>query len=180
MTWTGTAASGALPRALVIAAFVVFSLTTLPVRMLDAQRPRRVPIAEPLRAVSIQPLEYGELLPGIARRIPYTDPGRAGIFEIRGPNGASIRADLVLPAALIGVASGTTLPVSWQGGDGIATASRGVFSGLIFDPRNPVITSLSPTGHLFLHLGGTATPHLPQNTDLYRATITLIIADLGS
>lgn len=180
MTWTGTAASRPLPNVPVIAALVALTLTSLPVHALDAQRPRRVPIVEPLRAVSVQPLEYGELLPGIARRIPYTDPGRAGIFEIRGPNGASIRADLVLPTALIGVTTSQSLPVSWQNGDGIATASRGVFSGLIFDPRNPVVTSLSATGHLFLHLGGTATPNLPQNTDLYRATITLIVADLGS
>jgi hypothetical protein len=171
-----------LTRAFVIAALAVSALLLLPVHDLDAQRrPRRVPaLPEPLRVSALNDMEFPNVLPGVPRVILFSDSHHAGLFEISGPNGASVRADFTLPSALIGDIGGTLLPVSFGPGDGLVTQTRNVLIGLPFNPMGPVIGSLSGLGFLYLHLGGTAHPGLPQNGGLYRATIILTVSDLGS
>lgn len=164
----------------VITFLATLALSSLAAHPAAAQRQRRVPeIPDPLRVVALQALEFPNVLPGIPRKIPLTDSRHIGVFEIRGPSGAAIRADFILPLVLTGDL-GAVLPLQFGAGDAMATQTRNVLTGLPFDPHGPMISSLSGLGRLYLHLGGTALPNLPQAGGLYHGTITIIIADIGS
>jgi branched-subunit amino acid ABC-type transport system permease component len=119
-------------------------------------------------------------IPGIPRIVLFGDSQHAGLFEIRGPSGASVRADFLLPDALIADIGGQPLPVTFGPADGLLTQTRNVLVGLPFNPQGPVVTSLSGLGRIYLHLGGTANPGIPQTGGAYRATIVLTVYDLGS
>lgn len=148
---------------------------------LAAQRAARVPeVPSPLYAVALNDLSFGTVLPGIPVTVQFRDSHRAGLFEIRGPAGASVRVDFVLPAALIGEL-GAQLPVSFGPGDGFVSINRGPDArGETFNPNGPVIASLSSEGRLYIRMGGTALPNRPQPGGPYRATISMTVSDLGS
>jgi hypothetical protein len=171
-----------------LAVSVVAALTVLPWRAppLDAQvrvprqvRPPRI-VPSALLALAVRDLSFGTVLPGVPSSVPAHDPLRAGLFQIEGPADASVRVEFVLPAALVSL-SGDLLTVSFGPQDGFADFSHGrPPRGVVFDPRSPLITTLGPNGRLFVRLGGTVLPALPQPGGAYHATIFLTVYDLGS
>jgi hypothetical protein len=171
-----------LKRIRVIAHFAALALAALPLRAAEAQRnPARIPsVPEPLVVTALHDIEFSHVLPGVPRVVLFGDSQHAGLFEIRGSAGASVRADFLLPAALVADIGGQLLPVTFGPGDGLLTQTRNVLVGLPFNPGGPVITSLSSLGRAYLHLGGTAMPGIPQTGGAYRATIVLTVFDLGS
>jgi hypothetical protein len=162
---------GAARLAALLAAGAALSLGVAPLR---AQS--RVVVLPPLVAVALNELHFGTVLPGIPVSVSSADAHNAGLFEVQGPAGASVRVEFVLPAALA-ADDGSRLPVSFGPRDGLADFGG---SGLPFDPHAPLIGSLGPSGRLFLHLGGTALPARPQRGGADRATIYLTVFDLGS
>ena len=54
----------------------------------------------PLTALALNDLTFGTVLPGIPSSVAANDAAHAGLFEIQGPAGASVRVDFVLPSAL--------------------------------------------------------------------------------
>lgn len=149
---------------------------------LSAQRriPRVPEPVRPLQVRAIRNLRFGNVLPGIPTTVSLADFDRVGLFEIRGPSGASVRVDFVLPPALLGDNSGALLPLTFGTADGMASLAPHSATGLFFNPHAPVISSLSPGGVLYLRMGGTAIPGLPQHGGEYRATISMTVTDLGS
>jgi hypothetical protein len=143
---------------------------------LEAQR-RVVEVPPPLMAFAHNDLMFGNVFPGISVTIPPRDL-RAGLFEVSGPGGASVRVEFLLPAYLV-ASHGAHLPVAFGSGDGFAT-TREPGSGQYFNPRGPLIGALGALGKLFVQVGGTALPARPQAGGAYRATIYLTVYDLGS
>ena len=133
-------------------------------------------VVPPLTALAISDLRFGTVLPGVPTTISVNDPHHAGQFEITGPANASVRVDLVLPAAMVSE-GGALMPISFGHGDGLATFGC---HSLQFNPHAPVIASLGADGHLFIRLGGTAQPTLTQAGGSYSATISLTVYNLGS
>ena len=134
---------------------------------------------QPLHALSLNELDFGTILPGIPSSVSASDSRHAGLFQIQGAEGASVRVEFVLPAALT-AEDGARLPVSFGPRDGLADfhgdrAPR----GQPFDPRAPVIGSLAENGKAYLRLGGTVHPARLQSGGRYRATIFLTVYDLG-
>jgi len=149
--------------------------------LLPAQRPARIPEPiHPLQVRSVQNLRFGNVLPGIPSTVSLGEFAKVGVFEVRGPHGASVRIDFVLPAHLIGDRAGALMPLTFGFADGMASSAPYAPSGLIFNPHGPVISSLSSTGVLYLRMGGTAHPGLPQDGGEYHATISMTVYDLGS
>lgn len=134
----------------------------------------------PLLALAVTDLSFGTVLPGIPSSVTVRDPRHAGLFEIQGPAGASVRIEFVLPTALTSE-QGSLMPISFGPGDGFADPSRGrPPRGQVFDPHAPLIQSLGPNGRLYVRIGGTVRPGRPQASGSYSATISLTIFNLGS
>jgi len=139
----------------------------------------RTKVVPPLLANSLNELNFGTVFPGIPASVPVHDPRNAGLFEVQGPPGTSVRVEFLLPGALA-ASGGALLPLAFGPGDGYADFSRGrPPRGLVFDPHAPVNGVLGPNGNLFLRLGGTALPARTQPGGDYRATIFLTVYDVG-
>ena len=142
--------------------------------------PKRAVPVPPLVALAIHDLAFGTVLPGITSSVSIRNPHDAGLFEVDGPAGASVRVEFVLPAALLS-SGGAMLPVAFGPGDGFADFSHGYPPrGTVFDPHAPVIGALGASGRLFVRMGGTVLPARSQAGGAYAATITMTVFDLGS
>ena len=159
-----------------LAACAALSLGVAPLRA----QSRVVPVVPPLLALGLNELSFGTILPGIPASVSSSDAHNAGLFQVQGPAGASVRVEFVLPSALV-ADDGARLPVSFGSRDGLADFGGDLGPhGRPFDPHAPVIGCLGGTGRLFLRIGGTALPARPQSRGTYRATIYLTVFDLGS
>ena len=144
---------------------------------LQAQRrPLPVLVVPPLTALALNDLTFSSVLPGIQSTVSVHDAYHAGLFEIQGPASASVRVELVLPAALISD-EGALLPISFGHADGSAEYGSHTVP---FAPHAPVIAALGSDGRLFIRLGGTVLPGRPQAGGTYRATISITVYNLGS
>jgi len=131
-------------------------------------------------AIARNDLSFGTVLAGIPSVVDVHDHRRAGLFEINGPEDASVRVEFVLPASLVS-AGGDELPLQFDARDGFADFSMGQPPrGTYFDPFTALVSTLGPNGKLYLRLGGTARPSRLQVGGVYRATIYLTVYDLGS
>jgi len=139
--------------------------------------PRPTVPVPPLVALAISDLTFGTVLPGIPSSVSVGDPHHAGLFEINGPAGTSVRVEFALPMALAGD-GGALLAISFGPGDGFADFDCG--PGLVFNPHAPVIGALGPTRRLHVRMGGTVLPGRPQAGGAYHATISLTVYNLGS
>ena len=166
---------------LVVVLLVASTLVPGGTRPLAAQsRAPRAAVPRLLMAIARSDLSFGTVLAGIPSAVEVHDPRRAGLFEIQGPADGSVRVDFILPTALA-TTGGALLPVQFVYRDGFADFSMGrPPRGVYFDPHTPLVSTLGPNGRLFVHLGGTALPGLPQTSGIYRATIYLTVSDLGS
>lgn len=136
-------------------------------------------VPRPLTANGARDLTFGTVFPGTPVSVSRRDPGRAGLFEIQGLPGMEIRLDLLLPEALRSP-DAKLLALGFATGDAGVARSRGAEDSFVFDPRTPVVSSLSPDGFLVVRLGGTVLPSLQQVSDSYTATVTLTVFYLGT
>jgi hypothetical protein len=145
-------------------------------------RSRAVPMPENrLMALARMDLRFRSVLPGIPQSISPRQGDRAALFEIQGPSGAAVRVELLLPEALVtGDEPFARLPISFGAADGFYARTENLEIGQAFHPLLPLITTLGDGGRLFVRLGGTVRPGLPQAGGAYRAEITLIVYDIGS
>ena len=144
-------------------------------------RSRAVPAPDRLMAMARHDLRFRNVLPGIPQSISPRQPDRAALFEIQGPSGAAVRVELVLPDALVaGDEPAARLPISFGAADGFYSRTENLEIGQSFHPQLPLITTLGEGGRLFVRLGGTVRPGLPQAGGAYRAEIMLIVYDIGS
>ncbi len=146
----------------------------------SARAQARIPSEpRPLLALAHSDLRFGTVLPGIPARVNARDLGHAALFEVRGPFGAAVRIELLLPSALDGLGD-ALLPISFGPGDGLAGFTRDSPSSLSFNPANPLIATLGPNGSLWVRLGGTVLPGRPQLGGPYSGTIVITVFDLSS
>ena len=151
--------------------------------LLHAQgvRNRVVPVPDRLMALARADLRFRNVLPGIPQSISPRQGDRAALFEIQGPSGAAVRVELVLPEALVTThETPARMPISFGAADGFYSRSENLEAGQVFHPLLPLITTLGEGGRLFVRLGGTVRPGLPQAGGEYHAEIMLIVYDIGS
>jgi len=138
--------------------------------------PRAVP--RPFMAIAHRDLAFGNVLPGIPERVPPHDR-HAGLFEIQGTAGGTVRVEFLLPDALR-ASFGAELPIGFAHGDGYADFSHGKPPrGVLFDPRTPLVMDLGPNGKLLVRLGGTVSPTRDQAGGPYHAAVSITVYDLG-
>lgn len=123
-------------------------------------------------------LQFGDLLPGVARTVLNSDPDAAQFAVSGAPNASVSLLFTSLPSVLVGP-DRATLSIAFSGSaGGIGTASRTVASS--FNPATAQTRALSEAGALFIMLGGTATPGSSQPAGTYTGTITLQVSYSGS
>ena len=133
---------------------------------------------QPVAAVGTQDLTFGIVLPGLPTAVSRLDAANSGQYEIRGERRTEVRVDLTLPATLDSP-TGATMPLQFGAGDGGFSARPAIRSSQVFDPRAPLVTNLSPSGRLYIWLGGTVLPAPTQEQGNYAATIILTVSYTG-
>lgn|GEM_PF-1234702 len=139
---------------------------------LEAQKGR------PLSAAGSQTLAFGLILPGIATVIPRTDALRSGQFSITGAKNCQVQVVFTLPGSL--TLGGRTVSLQFSAGDGGVSQQNTIGSATAFDPRVPLVTTLSAQGRLYLFLGGTAQPGAQQAAGAYAANVTITVTYTGA
>ena len=133
----------------------------------------------PLRAMGVQDLAFGTILPGVPTTILRTDPLNAGQFEIRGRRLTEVLVDLLLPQELLGP-GGSGIPLLFGPGSAGYSPTGAITAQAGFDPDVPQALTLPGNGRGVIFLGGTANPPPLLSAGTYAATITLTLAYLSN
>jgi hypothetical protein len=123
-------------------------------------------------------LSFGDLLGGLSKHVPPTDPANAARFRITGLGGGEIMLSFLLPVSLTGP-GGASLPLSFGPTDGGISPDGNSGSQMSFDPQVPIVVSIPPWPILWrrwVYLGGTALPPAQIPLGSYSGTITLTLA----
>ena len=145
----------------------------------QARRPAGV-VVVPLSVAAHQGLTFGTVLPGIPAVVHANDAMRAMLFEVEGAAGLPVRVEFVLPAVLARIGGTESIPLAFGAGDGIADPNHAPGSGITFDPRLPLISTLGSAGQLWLSIGATAVPGHLLTTGQYHGTVYITVYDLSS
>ncbi len=128
----------------------------------------------PVTATGSQGLNFGTVFPGIAVQVLRTDAVNSGQYQIRGTNGGQVQVTFTLPSAMTGP-GGSQLPLSFGAGDGGYSQSPTIAAATGFDPRTPLVATLSGQGRLYLYLGGKVSPPAQIAPGAYSATVTITV-----
>ena len=129
---------------------------------------------KPLTNTGSQTLAFGTVFPGLRHAVLRTDAVNSGQFQIRGQNGGQVTVTFTLPAAMTGP-GGSQLPLTFGANDGGYSQSPTISAATGFDPRTPLVTTLSGQGRLYLYLGGAVSPPSRITPGAYSATITCTV-----
>jgi len=130
-------------------------------------------VQTPITVTGTQNLSFGNVFPGVAKAILYSDASNAGKFSVAGQASTPVTYSFTLPANL--TSAGNNLPIgSWLGYEN-ATNSTSGGSG-IAPSGTPTSSTLSGSGALFFFLGATVTPPANQPAGSYTGTVTLTVS----
>jgi uncharacterized protein DUF4402 len=129
----------------------------------------------PVQVNGVRSVSFGTVFPGISKLVLRTDALNSGRFDIRATAGSQLQLSFALPAAMTGP-GGSTMPLSFGGGDAGFSVTQSVASQVGFDPRIPFVATMGgPPGRAAVFLGGTVTPLAAQPAGSYTGTITLTV-----
>ncbi len=147
--------------------------TLLPVGGVEAQG------GPPLGVQALQDLGFGPVVPGLESWVSPADPSGAGVFRIRGRQGATVEIRFLLPSALT-APGGSVLPLLFGPGDGRISPTESPSAGAALNPSVPVVVSLPGQPWSYLFLGGMVVPPASARSGAHSAPVVLVISDLGS
>lgn len=123
-------------------------------------------------------LDFGDVLPGVAKSIAITDVG-AGSWQITGNASAEVTLGFTLPTNLTN--GGNTLPISFGASDAGHNVANLAAGATTFDPSAGTTTDIgSLPAELYVWVGGTVSPGASQATGLYTGTVTLTVQYTGN
>ncbi len=149
-----------------------------PSTLASQRRAQRVPVPG-LVVTARRGLSFGQLFRGTPRVVSPMGRG-AALFEIAAPRNAQIQVHLLLPHALISETGEALQLVFGPGAGRIERGGRTHVAGHTFDPRHPVVTTITPERNVLISLGGTVIPRRDQPLAQYTGTVTVVVADLGT
>ncbi len=127
-------------------------------------------------------LQFGNVTAGVPVTInPRTNPN-AGEFEIQGTRNAEVAVTLTLPTQL---STGFwTMPVGFGVTSGCWRRQGGQAGCNFWDPNTILIARIRnqnpPNNHLWVWIGGTASPAAAQNSGVYLGTIQMSVVYTGN
>ena len=128
----------------------------------------------PLRVTGVRAVNFGIVLPGVARAVLRTDPVNSGQFDIRGPKFMNVQLTFSLPTAMTGPA-GASMALSFGGSDAGYSVNQSIGSQVGFDPKQAFVGQLDKNGRVAVFIGGTALPATAQRAGSYTAILTLSV-----
>jgi len=131
----------------------------------------------PLSVAPRQDLAFGAVFPGVTNRITRTDALRTGQFQVTGAKNSSVQVTFTLPPAMM--VGPRSVPLQFGSADGGVSTQATIGSATAFDPRVPLVATLSQQGRLYLFLGGTALPSAQQTAGSYTAPVTVSVCYVG-
>jgi hypothetical protein len=133
-------------------------------------------VLTPLTVTGVSDLAFGNVYPGVAKTIAYTDATNGGKFSIAGYNAAQVNLTFTLPTNL---SDGTNLlPIgTWTGY--YNTTNSAASGGSTFTPAAAATTTNLAAGALYVFVGATVTPAGNQVAGSYTGTVTMNVAYTG-
>jgi hypothetical protein len=130
-------------------------------------------VQTPITVTGTQNLSFGNVFPGVAKAVAYSDATNAGKFSVAGQASTPVTYSFTLPANL--TSGGNNLPIgSWLGYENQSNSTSG---GTAITPSaTPTTSTLSGSGALFFFLGATVTPPANQPAGNYSGTVTLTVS----
>lgn len=123
-----------------------------------------------------QPLDFGQIIAGVAEIVRPTDVARRGDITIQGTATGDASLTIVLPAELRSP-DGTAIPLQFLAGDVLFQQPMGGRVEVNLAGPTTVRLHKSRAGHLYL--GGRAMPAIGQRAGSYSATVVLVVAPPG-
>ncbi len=142
-----------------------------------------------LSIVSVQDLDFGDVLQGVAKNVPNNDALNSGIFMISGEGGAGISVYITLPAYLSTATGDDRMTVGFGITDCSIDSTGNIDPSSFGDgwqdinpfnlPGNLVVGSAGPN-ITAIFLGGRVIPSVDQISGPYSADIIVTVAYTGS
>lgn len=152
-------------RALVLAAFLI----TLPVPAARAQ-------SAGVSIISLQPLSFGVLIPGVPEHVDVTDVSRRAMLVLTGSGTVDIT--LVLPRSLT-TPSGDEIPIRFGTTDAALLASPGGPVTLL-NALQVNRVQITPDRPVYIVIGGSVTATTVQRPGNYTAAVALVVSQPGT
>lgn len=136
-------------------------------------------VLAPLNVVGATVLDFGQILPGVAKAVAVADAtagtAQAGRFDVAGATGANINLTFSLPVNLVDPISGGTLPIgTWTGYHNDANSATA--GGASFTPSAAAsATAMSGTGTKFVFVGATVSPATSQAAGTYTGSVQMTV-----
>lgn len=132
-------------------------------------------VQQPLNVTAGNNLDFGNVLPGVAKAVAATDAG-AGTFRIQGQSTFEVAMTYTLPTNLQN--GGNNLPInSWSGLHNGTNSTAGATS---FAPGAVANVDVYGTGDIWVFLGATVTPGVNQVAGTYTGLVQLNVAYTGN
>ena len=128
-------------------------------------------VQTPINVVGAQPLNFGNVFPGVNKTVVATDLTNAGRFDITGQASTPVTLSFTLPATL-GSGSNTMPIVSYAGVH--AQNSTGI-GGIGCLPSAGAGPSLNASGQLWVWVGAQVQPATNQVAGVYTGSITMTV-----
>lgn len=149
----------------------------------------------PTSGAGVRPISFGAVTPGATTSRPIAalaDSTAAGIgaFNFTGVNGnRDVQLTFDFPAVLTHSGSGSTMPISFNGGFGLHCFNRnsGLHACTLFNPSpggaDPSIIVITPpapprNGVFRVYLGASVSPAMGVPPGVYQGTVTLTLVRL--
>src|SRR5438552_8916977 len=130
-------------------------------------------VQTPITVTGTQNLSFGNVFPGVAKAILYSDASNAGKFSVAGQASTPVTYSFTLPANL--TSAGNNLPIgSWSGYVNTTSSTSG--GSAITPSATPAGASLSAGGALYFFVGATVTPPSNLPAGSYTGTVTLTVS----
>jgi len=128
-------------------------------------------VQTPINVVGAQPLNFGNVFPGVNKTVVATDLTNAGRFDITGQASTPVTLSFTLPATL-GSGSNTMPIVSYAGVHAQNSTGTG---GIGFLPSAGAGPSLNASGQLWVWVGAQVQPATNQVAGVYTGSITMTV-----
>ena len=130
-------------------------------------------VQSPITVTGAQNLAFGNVFPGAAKTVAYSDATNAGRFDVTGQGSAPVTYSFALPTNL--TSGGNNLPIgSWTGYLNTSNSTSG--GSAITPSATPASATLSAGGALYVFVGATVTPPSNLPAGSYTGTVTLTVS----
>jgi hypothetical protein len=155
---------------LVVAALALTG-TALQAQSNNASITATATVSTPINVLGAQPLNFGNVFPGVNKTVVAMDLTNAGRFDITGQASTLVNLSFTLPATL---SSGSnTMPiVSYAGVHAQNSTGTG---GIGFSPSAGSSPSLNASGQLWVWVGAQVQPATNQAAGVYTGSIVMTV-----